>query len=306
MMQVPTNRFYDSAARNMGRLSSRADALQVQIATGKRLQAPSDDALAYRRLQGLAQADADDAVYASNLKLAGSTLQQADTVLGEVNSQLQKASELAIRASNGTMNEGDRKVLAIELKDIAEALVQLVNSTDGRGLPLFGDAAGGPAAVRQADGSYMLADADSVPSAMPVGEGQTIQANEPAERMFGFAGKAGPTDVIAAVGKLVTALEANDAATLAASLDEGVADIASALDQTSAAQASLGARGARIDMLTAQMQATAANREETRSGLEDADYATTVTELKKAMMILDATQASFSKLSSLSLFSYLR
>ena len=61
-MQVPTNRFYDAAARNMGRLSSRADALQVQIATGKRLQAPSDDALAYRRLQGLAQAKADDAV----------------------------------------------------------------------------------------------------------------------------------------------------------------------------------------------------------------------------------------------------
>lgn len=304
MMQVPTNRFYDVGARNMGRLTSRADALQVQIATGKRLQAPSDDALAYRRLQGLARAEADDAVYASNLKLAGSVLAQADTILGEVGDQLQRASELAIRAANGTMNEGDRKVFAIELADIAEALAQLVNTTDGRGLPLFGGADGGMAAVRQPDGSYALAT--TTPSAMPVGEGQTIQANEPAERMFGFTGQSGPTDVIAAVAGLVAAIEANDPATLKASLEEGVADITSAIDQTSAAQASLGARGARIDMLAAQMQATAVTREETRSGLEDADITQTVTELQKTMTILQATQASFAKLSSLSLFDYLR
>ncbi|PAX07962.1 flagellin [Sphingomonas lenta] len=298
-MQVPTNRFYDAAARNMGRLASRADALQVQIATGKRLAAPSDDALAYRRLEGLRQAKADDATYGANLKLAGSVLAQADTVLGEVNGQLQRASELAIRAANGTMNPGDRKVIAIELNDIAEALVQLVNTTDGRGLPLFGGAGGEAAATLQPDGSYTLAQ--TVPTAMPVGDGQTIQANDAADRVFGFEGKKGPTDVIAVVADIVAVLEAGGEMT-----DDLKADMAAALDQTETAQASLGARGARIDMLAAQMQATAANREEARSGLEDADITETVTELQKTMTILQATQASFAKLSSLSLFDYLR
>lgn len=300
MMQVSTSRFYDAAARNMGRLTSRTDALQVQIATGKRLQAPSDDALAFRRLQGLAQAQADDATFGANLKLAGSMLAQADTVLGEVNDQLQRASELAIRAANGTMNEGDRKIFAIELNDIAQALAQLVNSKDGRGLPLFGGADGGQAAVPQADGSYTLAT--TAPSAMPVGEGQSIQANEPADRVFGFERAGVPTDVIAVVAKLAAALETEDAAAIAV----GAEEIAAALDQTAATQASFGARAARIDMLAAQMTATAVNREETRSGLEDADITETVTELQKTMTILQATQASFAKLSSLSLFDYLR
>lgn len=302
MMQVSTSRFYERAAQSMGRLSNRADALNTQIATEKRLQRPSDDAVAYRRLQGLRQVETDDGTYGTNLKLAGSVLAQADSVLGEVGDQLQHASELALRAANGTLNAGDRKVIGLELASIAEALVGLVNKTDPRGLPLFGDAAGGAAAVRRPDGGYTLAETS--PSSIPVAEGQALQAGEPAARAFGFAGKDGPTDVIAVVAGLAAALQGGTDPS--AALATGVKDLKLASDQTTAVQASLGARAARVDMLTAQAIATAANREEVRSGLEDADITATITELQKTMTILSATQASFSKLSSLSLFDYLR
>ena len=52
--------------------------------------------------------------------------------------------------------------------------------------------------------------------------------------------------------------------------------------------------------------ANADDREAKRSGLEDTDITTTVVELQKTMTILSATQASFTKLSALSLFDYLR
>ena len=119
--------------------------------------------------------------------------------------------------------------------------------------------------------------------------------------MFGFTNKDGiVTDTLSVVAALAESLAAGN------EVGEGVDDIKRALDQTFAAQASLGARAARIDMLNAQATATAINREETRSGLEDADITATVTELQKTMTILQATQASFAKLSSLSLFDYLR
>jgi flagellar hook-associated protein 3 FlgL len=40
--------------------------------------------------------------------------------------------------------------------------------------------------------------------------------------------------------------------------------------------------------------------------LEDTDVTTAVTQLQKTLTILQATQASFTKLTSLSLFDYLR
>lgn len=301
-MKVATSGFFDRGAQSMGRLSTRADLLQTQIATGKRLQEPSDDALAYRRLQGLKQAEADDKAFGTNRKLAGGVLAQADTVLSEVSRQLQQASELALRAANGTMNAENRRVIGLELAGLAETLVGLVNQSDPRGLPLFGDAQGGPAAVRGPDGRYTLAA--TTPSPVPVGEGQTLQATEPAARVFGFIGKDGPTDMIAAVAALAAALQGP--ADPGDALATGIDDLKFAGDQATAVQASLGVRAARVDLLNAQATATAANREEARGALEDADIVATATELQKTLTILQATQASFAKLSSLSLFDYLR
>ena len=48
------------------------------------------------------------------------------------------------------------------------------------------------------------------------------------------------------------------------------------------------------------------DRTELRSSLEDVDVTQAYTELSKTMTILTATQTSFSKLSQLSLFNYLR
>lgn len=300
-MQVSTGRFYDTAARTMARLTSHAGEMQERIATGKRLAAPSDDAVAYRRLQGLAQANADGAVHGQNLKVAGSVLAQADSVLTGVTDQLQRASELALQAANGTMSTADRRVIGLEMESILWSLIQLANAEDPRGEPLFGGADGGAGAVRQADGSYALANL--APSAIPVGEGEAIRASEPAARVFGFAGANGATDVIAVVQALATALQSG---TDQATIEAGVADLKLAGDQVSAVQASLGARAARVDLAQAQLDRAATDREEARSGLEDADVTATVTELQKTMTVLQATQASFSKLSSLSLFDYLR
>jgi flagellar hook-associated protein 3 FlgL len=69
---------------------------------------------------------------------------------------------------------------------------------------------------------------------------------------------------------------------------------------------SVGARSARLDLVSDQLTDTAANREIDRSALEDTDVTEAITELQKTMTILSATQASFTKLSQLSLFDYLR
>ena len=60
---VSTRGFYDRSTSVMTGLQKQADKAMVQISTGKRLQVPSDDPVAYQRLQVLRRASADEAVY---------------------------------------------------------------------------------------------------------------------------------------------------------------------------------------------------------------------------------------------------
>jgi flagellar hook-associated protein 3 FlgL len=105
-------------------------------------------------------------------------------------------------------------------------------------------------------------------------------------------------------------------ATLASTLQSGTAtaddaraaidSLQTASDQVSVVQASVGARAARVDLQQGLLENAQTDRTELRSSLEDVDVTQAYTELSKTMTILTATQTSFSKLSQLSLFNYLR
>jgi flagellar hook-associated protein 3 FlgL len=306
-MQIATRLFYDRSTTAMNSLSAKAEALQNQISTGVKLTAPSSDSAAYQRLAGIKRETVNDTVYAANLGTAESVLKQGDTSLTAITDQLQSATELVTQAKTGTLNAANRKAIGEQIAGIVSTLTNLANAKDARGQALFGGADGAPAVA--ADGSYALA-AKPV-SGIPIGDGQSVQANETAARIFTAGGKTkadgsieGGTNTLAMLSAIATALQSDDFK--ASSLDTSLADITAATDQVSTVQASLGARAARVDMETSRLTDVAADREATRSGLEDTDITTTVVELQKTMTILSATQASFTKLSALSLFDYLR
>ena len=304
-MQIGTNQFYNKNATQLGKLATQADTLNTQIATGQKFTAPSQDVVAYNRLSAIKQTNADSKAYASNVSLAQSLLQQSDTTLTSIGNQLQRAAELTTQAANGTLNDANRKTIAIELQSIRDDLVSLAGTTDARGQPLFGTASGGSAVVQAADGTVSFGGTGEI-SAIPVADGTDIQATDSAQRVFGNLpdGSGGTTDVFAVLSSLISALNAggNVSAATGAAAD----GLKAALTQVSNVQGSVGARAARLDIVSAQATDAAAARETDRVGLEDTDISTAITELQKTMTVLQATQASFTKLGQLSLFDYLR
>lgn len=298
-MQIGTGLFYDRGAAQLGRLSARADVLNTQIAGGKKLTAPSQDVVAYNRLATIARTNADGAVYASNLTLAQSMLQQSDTTLSAVTTRIQRAQELTVQAANGTLDDDARKTIAIELSDIREDLVGLANTRDVRGQPLFGAGSGDTAVTQGADGSVSYTGSGT-PATMPVADGIEIAATDSAERVFGPAG----ANVFSVLNDFIAALKAGGTVTVEAG--SAIAGLATSLTQVTNAQGSIGARAARLDLVAAQASQASDLRELDRSGLEDTDLSATITELQKTMTVLQATQASFTKLAQLSLFDYLR
>ena len=70
-------------------------------------------------------------------------------------------------------------------------------------------------------------------------------------------------------------------------------------------RASIGARGARLDIEADRLASAATDYKIERGALEGTDIQSAVIEMQKTLLTLQATQASFSQLSQLSLFNYI-
>lgn len=275
-MITGTSYFFDRARTRMGALERDAETLQDQVATGKRLTAASQDSAAWQRLQGLVQAQADTAAYAGNIGTARSVLATADSTLKAVQNGLQRAQELTLRAASGTLSASDRAVIAEEIAAIVADLDDLAATKDGRGLPLF-DAAAAP---------------------IPVGEDVTIVANEDPVRVFGT--------IRATLSDYVNTLRGGDNAATAAASNAAITALNGQIGDLAAVQGSVGARAARVEVVAAVAAKAGEVAAVERKGIEATDMTTAIAELQKTMTVLEATQASFSKLSQLSLFNFLR
>ncbi|HEV2569725.1 flagellar hook-associated protein FlgL [Sphingomonas sp.] len=308
-MQIGTGYFFDSRNRQMGALNGNAARLQEQIATGKRMSAPSEDPVTAGRLARLSITQADQTQFASNVKLAQSLLAQSDNALESIANNLQRAQELAVRANTDTLNDSNRAAIGKELEAILEDLLSLANSTDLRGEALFGGSATGQPYVRANDGSIAFAGTGEAPP-VPIGAGVSIQATESGPRLFeGVTVGGAASDMFKIVGDLAKALAPGgsaDKAALKQALATGTEGLTKASEKIYAGRASIGARAARLDIEAERLAQAKTDNDLERAGLEGTDIQSTVIELQKTMLALQATQASFSKLSQLSLFDYLR
>eukprot|EP01088_Endostelium_zonatum_P018328 TRINITY_DN5842_c1_g1_i1.p1 TRINITY_DN5842_c1_g1~~TRINITY_DN5842_c1_g1_i1.p1 ORF type:complete len:301 (+),score=-0.92 TRINITY_DN5842_c1_g1_i1:385-1287(+) len=300
-MQISTSLFYNNASTRMSKMNARASELMTQIATGKKVIKPSDDPAAAQQIAELDRRDADAQVYGANMTLASSLLDQADSVLTQIGSQLTRATELATQAATGTQTDATRKIIATELSSIVDSLVTLANTKNVRGQPLFGSAAGGKAVTANGNGSFTF-PADTQVSEVPIADGQSVQATESAKRIFGLKG--GSDNTLAMLSRLAAALGAGgDVSAVASSSLDG---LTAAVDQVGNVQASVGARGARVELQQQLLTTANTDRSELRGQLEQVDITEAVVQLQQMMTALSASQASFSKLSSLSLFDYLK
>jgi flagellar hook-associated protein 3 FlgL len=298
-MRVSTSQTYLRSMSLMSNLSAKADAQQQQIASGKRVVDASDDPGAYRQLATLKRIDANDRAYASNVATAQGILDQADDTLSDVETQLQRAQELFSNAANGTLAESDRASISKELDSIRDTLFALANTRDSRGQPLFGGATGDLPFVKASDGTISYASSGE-PAGIPIGDQLTMQVGVTGDRAFAT----GSTDIFGVIAQFTTTL--NSGGDVKAAASTAAIAMTDALANVTTAHASVGARGTRLEMVADQLSYAATARDDARSAVEDVDLAATISDFQQTLTILQATQASFTKLTAMSLFDYLR
>lgn len=136
-MRISTAGMFRASLGQMQELQSALARTQEQIASGKRLLAPSDDAIGAARSIELRELSSRIEQFNRNGNLAESRLSVQEQALASAGDLLQRARELAVQANNGTQSNETRAFIATEVRQLKEQMIQLANSQDTTGRYLF-------------------------------------------------------------------------------------------------------------------------------------------------------------------------
>lgn len=304
MTAISTASFFGHAQGGMAALRKRAEALQAQVSSGERLSRSSDDPVAAARLRALdragrlAGADADGAIR------AGAALNLADTTLSRIADAMGRARELAVHAANGTLDAGQRAAIGVEIGQLDAQVFALANTRDAEGNALFGGTGSGLAYTRDGAGNAVYAGTASA-GVVEIGGGQSVTRSLTGPEFLNFTGPGGATDLMAVLKGLGDALTggspdpAGAARGALGALDAG-------LDKLGTGQTLVGARLAWIELAGDRRADLGELRAQERADVGGADLAETIAALQHTLLALDASQASFARVSGLSLFNHLR
>ena len=262
------------------RLAQEIARAQVEVATGKRIQAPSDDPIGSARVAELGRAQANEATWLRNIDTASALAARSDTVLTSVALSLERANELMIAASNGTLSDANRATIAGELREIATEIAQLRDARDPRGEPLF-----------RTNGALEV----------PVSEGVRIAPVADRASIFDA-----PVDVVASINAAVTAITEPDPATRKTLSQAALAGVGQAFAQVTNARADQGGRANRLDALRERLENSGIQLEEQRAAIEGTNIPEVIARLESRKLSLEAAQAIFARLNKSSLFDIIR
>lgn len=136
-MRISSNTIYESSVRAIQQ--QQVDVLRTseQIATGRRILAPSDDPVGSARVLEVTQAATTNEQYATNRNAATGTLALEESILGSVTSLIQDVQVAAVNGGNPALSSANRASLAADLRGRYQELMGLANSRDTGGQYLF-------------------------------------------------------------------------------------------------------------------------------------------------------------------------
>ena len=262
------------------RIAQEIARAQTEIATGKRILAPSDDPIGAARVSELSRAQADEATWLRNVETAAALAARADTTLASVATSMDRAKELMLAVASGTLSADNRTVIAAELRGIAEEIGSLRVVLDPRGEPLF-----------RING----------PLEIPISAGMRIAPV--AERAAIFDA---PIDLVAAVNAAAAAAVEPDAAARSAAIQTSLATLDKGAAQLATARADQGIRADRLDKIRERLEASELQLEEQKSNIEGTNITEAVARLQSKQLNLQAAQAMFARINQRSLFDLIR
>ena len=136
-MRLSTSMIYDLGISSVQQRQQEMMRLQQQVASGSRMQTPSDDPVGATAALDVKQAQALNDQYQANGDGAKTLLSLEESALADTTALLQDVKTIAVYAGNPTLSNSDRTSLAVELESRYQELLGLANTRDANGQYLF-------------------------------------------------------------------------------------------------------------------------------------------------------------------------
>ena len=136
--RISTQQYYKRNTDLINTAYSRLLTKQDQIASGKKVQTPSDDPVAAARINLLNERLSRTERYAKNATSALDTLSIHEGNLNTMNNIFTKLKELHIQGGNGSYSAADRQALSNEVEHMLDQMVSMANTKDASGRYIYG------------------------------------------------------------------------------------------------------------------------------------------------------------------------
>jgi len=303
-MRITNNMLINNMTRYMSKNLKSLDKYQSQLATGKKIQVPSDDPVVAARALKLRTDVAEIKQYQRNLKDAQSWLEITESALSDMGDVFQRVRELVV-GSDSIESEADLQATKSEIEQLRKQLINLGNSTYA-GRYIFSGFKTDKALLDE-NGKFMITiDNDEIIN-YEIGIGDSISINVLGGDLFNYVGGVGEATAgtkckfIEDMDKLITALDNADYSTIS-SMAQAFSDD---LDNVLRIRADIGARVNRLELTSKRLMNDNTNFTKLMSENEDADIAETIMNLKNEENVYRASLAGGARIIMPSLLDFL-
>lgn len=264
MSVINTNTLSLVTQNNLNKSQSSLSTAIERLSSGLRINSAKDDAAGQAisnrftsQINGLSQAsrNANDGISMS---------QTAEGALNEINNNLQRIRELTVQAKNGTNSDTDLTSLQDEVTARLDEIDRIASKTTFNGINLLDGTAGTAGKVNIQVGAN---DGDTI----------TIDLS---------AAKADTTTL---------GVKSLDMTTASASGDTSLETIDAAIAKIDTARSGLGATQNRFESTISNLNNTVTNLSSAQSRIQDADYATEVSNMSRAQILQQAGTSVLAK-----------
>ena len=300
-MPISTRVYNDLAMSTLNRITGDIQGIQQRIATGRNILKTSDNPAVGAKVSFTKDQKILLERYNSNIDRAQNRLSQAESAVGIGVNVLQRVYELGIQARNDTNNGGDRKVIAMEVRNLRDQMLSLANSRDTNGQYIFsGYKVDSKPFVNDENGDIVHMGDRGVHE-LQISDNQRISTSlDGADVFIRVPGDEAIESVFSTLDSMISSLENGEME------DEDIDRVNRALDHFSLQQTKLGSQMNRADLQREVNDKRLLLMNENISNLEDADIAKLVTELQAKLVSRNAAQQTFIKIAQDNLFNYIR
>lgn len=305
-MRITNNMLINNMVKYIGNNLTRMDKYQSQLATGKKIQVPSDDPVVAARALKLRTDVAEIAQYQRNLKDARSWLEITETALNDIGEIFQRARELVV-GSDGGENPEDLKATAKEIEQLRRQLISLANTTYAGRYVFSGYKTDKP--FMKHDGTFAIEVNNAIENIKyEIGIGDDININVPGGDLFNNGASITAADIgttgkfVSDFDELLTALNAADYDAIQAKATAFSENI----DNLLRVRADVGARVNRLELTANRMQNDNTNFTKLMSENENVDMTDTIMNLKNEENVYRASLAGGARIIMPSLIDFLR